>query len=260
MRRHKRPKEWFDDDALWRETFSYVFAEKRVALAPEVIDKALQLTKLRGKSALDLGCGTGRFSIALAERGFSVTGVDRTKYLLDKARAKARSMHVTVEWLQEDMRDFVRREAYDFILNMFSSFGYFDDRAEDAQVLANILESLRPGGVFLIDIMGKEILAKIFQPSSAQSLPDGSVLVEQRTVFDDWSRILNEWTVIRNARARKFTFQLNIYSGQELRHEMERAGFVDVKLYGNLDGGPYGPEATRLVAVGRKPGSTRRSL
>lgn len=257
MKRQNRAKEWFDDDTLWRETFSYIFAEKRVAVAPEVVDKALRLSKLQGKAALDLGCGTGRFSIALAERGFSVTAVDRTKFLLDKARAKARSLRVSVEWLQKDMRDFVRPDAYDFVLSMFSSFGYFDNRAEDAAVLANIFESLRPGGVFLMDIMGKEILAKAFQRSSAQTLPDGSIVVEQRTILDDWTRVLSEWTVIRKGRSRTFTLQLNIYSGQELRQEMERAGLVDVKLYGNLDGDPYGPDATRLIAVGRKPKKRR---
>jgi 2-polyprenyl-3-methyl-5-hydroxy-6-metoxy-1,4-benzoquinol methylase len=253
MRRQKRAKEWFDNDDFWRETFSYVFAEKRLALASEVVDKALRLTKLEGKSALDLGCGIGRFSIALAERGFSVTGVDRTKYLLDKARAKARSVDITVEWVQKDMRDFVRPETYDFVLSMFSSFGYFDDRAEDAAVLKNIFESLRPGGVFLIDLVGKEILARIFQRSSAETLPDGALLVEQRQIVDGWTRALNEWTVIRKGRSRTFAFHINIYSGQELRQEMERAGLVDVKLYGNLDGDPYGPVAPRLIAVGSKP-------
>jgi 2-polyprenyl-3-methyl-5-hydroxy-6-metoxy-1,4-benzoquinol methylase len=255
VKRRRRAKEWFDSDAFWRETFSYIFAEKRLALASEVVDKVLRLTNLQGKSALDLGCGTGRFSIALAERGFTVTGVDRTKYLLDKARAKARSTHITVEWVQEDMRDFGRPEAYDFVLSMFSTFGYFDDRRDDAAVLANVSKSLRPGGVFLMDILGKEVLAKMFQRSSAQTLSDGSVLVEQRSVLDDWTRVINEWTVIRNGRVRKFTFLLNIYSGRELRHEMERAGLVDVRLYGNLDGDPYGPDAARLIAVGRKAGS-----
>src|SRR5262249_17305698 len=161
-------------------TFSYVFAEKRLALASEVVDKALTLTKLEGKSALDLGCGIGRFSIALAERGFSVTGGDRPRYLFDTARPKARSMPIRAEWVHKDMRDCVRPEAYDFVLSMFSSFGYFDDRAEDAAVLRNIFESLRPGGVFLVDLIGKEILAKIFQRSSAETLLDGSIMVEQR--------------------------------------------------------------------------------
>jgi 2-polyprenyl-3-methyl-5-hydroxy-6-metoxy-1,4-benzoquinol methylase len=253
MKRHKRSQEWFDDDAFWRETFPFIFAEKRLALADEIIGKALKLTGVQGKKALDLCCGPGRFSIALAERGFSVTGVDRTKYLLDKARARARTAQVTVEWIQKDMRDFVRREAYDFILSMFSSFGYFDVREEDTVVLRNILESLRPGGAFLIDFFGKETLAKVFQSALAETLPDGTTLLQQPKIVDGWSRIVTDWTVIRKGRARKFTFQLNLYSGQELRQAMESAGFTDVKLYGNLDGQPYGVEATRLIVLGRKP-------
>jgi len=253
MKRLKRSPEWFDDDVFWRETFPFIFAEKRLALADEIVGKALTLTGVKGKAALDLCCGPGRFSIALAERGFSVTGVDRTKYLLDKARARARTAQVNVEWIQKDMRDFVRREAYDFILSMFSSFGYFDVREEDAVVLRNILESLRPGGAFLIDFFGKETLAKVFQNALADTLPDGTTLLQQPKVVDDWSRIVTDWTVIRKGRARKFTFQLNLYSGQELRQTMENTGFTDVKLYGNVDGQPYGVDATRLIAVGRKP-------
>jgi 2-polyprenyl-3-methyl-5-hydroxy-6-metoxy-1,4-benzoquinol methylase len=252
MKKRKRSKEWFDDDAFWRATFPFIFSEKRLALADEMIGKALKLTGLEGKSALDLCCGPGRFSLALARRGFSVTGVDRTKYLLDRARAGARAARVQVEWVRKDMRDFVRREAYDFVLSMFSSFGYFEVREEDAIVLGNIFESLRPGGALLIDFFGKETLAKAFQNALAETLPDGTMLVQQPRVVDGWSRIVTDWTVIRRGRARKFTFQINLYSGQEMRQSMECAGFTEVKLYGSLDGDPYGPNATRLIAIGRK--------
>ena len=252
MKGHRRSKEWFDEDAFWRETFPFIFAEKRLALADEMVDKALRLTRLEGKAALDLCCGPGRFSIALAQRGLSVTGVDRTKYLLDKARERARGARVKVEWIQKDMRDFVRREAYDFVLSMFSSFGYFDVRGEDAIVLGNMFESLRPGGALLIDLFGKETLAKSFQSALTETLPDGTMLVQQPKITDDWTRIVSEWTVIRKGRARKYTLRLNLYSGHELRQAMERAGFADVKLYGNLEGDAYGINATRLIAVGRK--------
>ena len=252
MKKRKRSKEWFDDDAFWRETFPFIFSEKRLGLADEIIGKVLKLTQLKAKSALDLCCGPGRFAIALAQRGFSVTGVDRTKYLLDRARARARAARVQVEWVQQDMRDFVRREAYDFVLSMFSSFGYFEVRDEDAIVLGNIFESLRPGGMLLIDLFGKETLAKAFQNALAETLPDGTMLVQQPRIVDGWNRIVTDWTVIRKGRARKFTFQINLYSGQELRQAMERAGFADVKLYGNLDGDPYASNAMRLIAVGRK--------
>src|SRR5215467_7502587 len=104
----KRKKEWFDDDSFWRVLYPFMFPEQRIAEADEQVRKAVALVKPAGKTALDLCCGPGRCSIALAKKGFSVTGVDRTKYLLDKARAKARAAKVKIEWVRQDMRDFAR--------------------------------------------------------------------------------------------------------------------------------------------------------
>ena len=253
MKNHKRKSEWFDNEELWRDTFPFMFSEHNFAAASETVQQALKLARPKSKSALDLCCGPGRCSIPLSRLGFNVTGVDRTKYLLDKARARARAAELRIEWIQEDMRDFVRLESYDLALSMFTSFGYFEDRGEDDKVLSNVFRSLRPQGVFLIEMMGKEMLAKIFQPASVESLPDGTMLVEQRQIIDDWSRVRNEWTIIRNGKARKFSFQLNLYSGHELREKLQGAGFRDIQLYGNMEGDPYGPSAKRLIAVGRKP-------
>jgi 2-polyprenyl-3-methyl-5-hydroxy-6-metoxy-1,4-benzoquinol methylase len=120
--RATRKKEWFDDDSFWRELYPFMFSKKRMAEADEQVAKALALTKPPGKSALDLCCGPGRCSVSLANRGFSVTGVDRTKYLLDKARAKARAAHVKIEWVQKDMRDFVRADSFSLVISMFTSW------------------------------------------------------------------------------------------------------------------------------------------
>src|SRR5713226_3087198 len=162
-----RKKEWFDEDSFWRELYPFMFSKERIDQADEQIAKVLVLTKPPGRSVLDLCCGPGRCSIALAKRGFSVTGVDRTKYLLDKARAKARATHVKIEWVQTDMRDFVRADSFALVLSMFTSFGYFDDRREDMIVLQNMFESLQPRGVCLIEVLGKERLAKILQSTTS---------------------------------------------------------------------------------------------
>jgi len=71
-----------------------------------------------------------------------VTGVDRTKYLLDKARSKAIAARVKVEWIRQDMRDFVRENCFALVLSMFTSFGYFDDKRQDLIVLKNMFASL----------------------------------------------------------------------------------------------------------------------
>ena len=251
MRNRKR--EWFDDDSFWRELYPFMFPEKRFASTSQEVDQALKLAKPQGKRALDLCCGPGRCSIALARRGFAVTGVDRTRYLLAQARCRAKAARVRIEWVRADMRDFVRPGAFDLVLSMFTSFGYFDDKREDLAVLRNMFASLRPGGTFFIDVLGKECLARIFQSTKSDTLPDGTRLVQRHEVFDDWTRIRNEWILLRKGRAKSFRFHHTVYSGQELRDRMEAAGFVDVRLYGDLGGGDYGTNAQRLIVVGRKP-------
>ncbi|HET9132237.1 MAG TPA: methyltransferase domain-containing protein [Terriglobia bacterium] len=256
MKKHR--KAWFDNDVFWRDTYAYMFPESRFAGTAEAMEQVLQLTGIHKGSVLDLCCGPGRCSLALAAQGFHVTGVDRTKFLLDKAKAFSRAAHRKIEWVRADMREFSRANAFDLALSMYTSFGYFEDQSEDEQVLLNVFHSLRPGGVLLMELLGKEVLARIFQPSSAESLPDGSMIVEKRRIIDGWNRVENEWTIVRNGRVRRFGFQLRLYSGHELSVALKRSGFVDVKIYGDLKGSPYGPNASRLVAVGRKSGIKRK--
>jgi len=150
------------------------------------------------------------------------------------------------------MREFIRPNAFGLVLNMFTSFGYFDNKGEDLSVLKNMYESLQPDGALLIDIMGKEVAARRIQPITVMEGTD-AMIVERHEIFDGWSRLRNEWTVIKGGSAKSFTFHHTIYSGQELKSLFERAGFEDIKLFGDLDGNEYGLDASRLVAVGRKP-------
>ena len=137
--------------------------------AEDQVDKILSLVEFSGTHILDLCCGPGRHATVLAERGFSVTGVDSTAFLLQKARARASERKLDVEFVQDDMRRFVRPASYDLVLNMFTSFGYFDDKDEDLRVLSNIYESLKPGGVLVMDVMSKEWLARVFAATSSEA-------------------------------------------------------------------------------------------
>jgi SAM-dependent methyltransferase len=241
-----RKKEWFDDEALWRETYAFLFPETRFAAAIETVDKALVLAQPQGSAALDLCCGPAR-------RGFAVTAVDRTSYLLEKARDRGQLDQVQVEWVLKDMRDFVRPNSYDVALSIFTSFGYFEDPKEDIAVLKNVYASLRPDGAFVIDVHGKEVIARRYLPSSVDQLPDGSIMIERRRILDDWTRVHNDWILIKNGSTQTFPFYVNLYSGRELRDRLEQVGFTDVRLYGDWDGAPYNINAQRLIAVGKKP-------
>jgi SAM-dependent methyltransferase len=248
-----RKTEWFDDDSFWKDLYPVMFPSERIDAATEEVDKILLLAKLKKGTVLDLCCGPGRHSVALAKRGFKVTGVDRTKFLLNKAKARARKAKAKVEWIQRDMRDFVRSESFDLVLSMFTSFGYFDDERQDMGVLKNILDSLRPSGCILIDTIGKERLARIFQPTTSDVLPNGALLVQRHEALDDWTRMGNEWIIINKGKTKSYKFHHTIYSGQELKDRLEQAGFNDIRLYGNLGGDSYGPNAQRQIAVASKP-------
>ena len=69
--------------------------------------------------------GPGRHVAALAKRGFRVTGVDLSPFLLRRAQELAQRESFGIEWVQEDMRSFLRPEAFDLAISLFTSFGYF---------------------------------------------------------------------------------------------------------------------------------------
>ena len=243
-------EEWFADEDFWRETFPFMFPEARVAAATTEVEQILALTGASEGRVLDLACGPGRHSVALAKRGFTVTGVDRSPFLLEHARARATREDAAVEWVHSDMRRFVRPHAFDLAVCLFTSFGFFRDDADNQRVLDNVATSLRPGGAFVLDMIGKEVLARIFNPTSATELP-GGLIVHRRRVVDDWTRVQNEWMLIRGASAHTFHFNHWLYSGRELTHMLYAAGFGDVRLFADYAGAPYGTDAGRLVVVAR---------
>ena len=245
--------EWYEDESFWMETYPFLFPEKRFKLAEEEADQLLQLLDFQGTSILDLCCGPGRFAVPLARRGFQVTGVDRSDFLLDKARATASEAHLKIEWVRQDMRQFSRSETFDLVLSMYTSFGYFDDKTDDLSVLQNIHASLKPNGVVVIDLMSKERLARRFQSTTSDRLEDGTLMVQRHEIFDEWTRIRNEWMIVKDDLVvHSFHFHHTIYSGQELRDRLADIGFAEIRLFGNLDGDAYGREADRLIAVARR--------
>lgn len=227
-----------------------MFPEARIEKAEEDVLSVLSLSGIKTVDVLDLCCGPGRFSIPLARMGYSVTGVDATGLLLDIAMKRASLENVRVEWVEDDMRRFLRPRSYDLALNMFTSFGYFQDHSDNMKVLANVNESLRQGGKFVIEIMGKETLASIFHTITDVETDEGLLLIQRHRIEDGWNRIGNDWMIIDDNRVLgRWKFSHWVYSATELKDMLQEAGFSDVKVYGNLEGTPYDSESGRLIAL-----------
>ena len=241
--------DWFDDDAFWETFESYMFTPERIEAARVEVDAMIALLGLQsGAKLLDLCCGAGRHALEFARRGFDVTGVDRTRTYLEKARNIAATERLSIALVEADMREFVRPDTFDAAINVFTAFGYFDDPADDLKVARNLRASLKPGGRLLLDVNGKENIAAKFRARDWNRRGDAIVL-EERRPLDGWKRIESKWTWIRGDQRRESTLTVRLYSGAELESLLLEAGFAKVELYGRLKGTPYDETAERLIAV-----------
>ncbi len=244
--------EWFNNDEFWARFEDHMFTPSRLEAARAEVDRFIALFDVHPPAAiLDLGCGPGRHALEFARRGFTVTGVDRTRRYLDKARAAADAEGLAIEFVESDMRNFVRPDTFDAAINYFTAFGYFDDPADDLKMVRNLCTSLKPSRRLLIDLAGKEIIAARYQPRGWDRHGD-TIVLEERRLFDGWKRLESRWTMIRGTERYESNVILRLYSGAELESLLHQAGFTRIELYGRLNGAPYDQNAERLIAVATK--------
>jgi SAM-dependent methyltransferase len=264
----KYSEEWFNDTDFWKNFAPIIFDDKHWSEVPEVADSVTRLAGLKlygsasradgGPRALDLCCGMGRITAELARRGFAMTGVDITESFLETAREDALYEGLDIEYVRADARSFVRPDFFDTAMNLYISFGYFEDSGDDLIMLRNVYESLKPGGSFIVETLGKEIAVRDFIPGEWFERAGYTVLTEYKAV-DSWAALKNRWILIPKAerpngtRIEK-TFTQRLYAATELRALLLKAGFAGVELYGGWDEREYDHDAEILIAVGRKDG------
>jgi SAM-dependent methyltransferase len=251
---------WFEDEEFWKAYASLMFDDDRWAEVPAVVDALLDRAGLprrvapgkRPPSVLDTCCGVGRHSIELASRGFDVTGIDITTAYLEAARESAAALEPRPVFVRADLRGFVRPAAYDLALNLFRSFGYFDDPAEDLVALRNIRASLSPGGTFILETLGKEVAALDFMEGEWFERDGWTVLTEYK-VAGDWEGLVHRWVLLREGERIDRSFTLRLYSAHEIKALLHEAGFSAAEVYGSPEGGAYDETAHTMVVVAHLP-------
>ncbi|MYU21947.1 class I SAM-dependent methyltransferase [Streptomyces sp. SID8352] len=236
----------FQDDDFWTEFNDFLFSEQRYAQAEELLGTSPLLSFPSGSRVLDLCCGPGVFTVPLARRGHDVTGVDLSPAMLAQGRKRASDAGTEVTYVQADARAYAAPGGFDVVLNLFTSFGYFDDPADNALVLRTMHTCLAPGGALVLDLAGKELLARRVTPPKVVRHGD-DLLVQTDTVLDDWARLRSDWVLIRGERVTRATLVWFVYSAVELRRMAVEAGFGQVEVFGGFDGRPYDENAERLV-------------
>jgi len=241
-----------ESESFWIELYPYMFPDEIMGIADKQVEKILSLVEYKEGRVLDLCCGSGRHAIALARRGIDVTGVDQSTFLLHKARTSAAELDFDIEFTEANMNEYLRPRAFSLVINMFTSFGYFNTQEEDLLVLKDVYESLDSDGTLLIDILAKELIARRFQRTTSCCEKDGTIIINRYDVTRDWSRYRNEWILIKEGSIKNFVYEHVMYSGVELQAMLTNAGFSNIRLFGDLTGSAYGLDSDRLIAVAHK--------
>ncbi|MEP3389818.1 MAG: class I SAM-dependent methyltransferase [Reichenbachiella sp.] len=148
-------KEWFDE---WFNTIYYhiLYKHRDYEEAAAFLDHLIEYFNIApAAKILDLACGKGRHSIYLNQKGFDVTGVDLSEENIKFASTKQNdSLHFAVH----DMRNVFETEEFDYVFNLFTSFGYFDSKEENLNVIDATIQALKPGGRFLLDFLNPYVV------------------------------------------------------------------------------------------------------
>ncbi|MDR2500540.1 MAG: class I SAM-dependent methyltransferase [Treponema sp.] len=256
--------EWFNDRSFWELYAPIMFDRKRWDEVPLVADGITRLGKLdlyraggppgetlSAPRLLDLCCGFGRITLEMARRGFCAAGVDITESYLETARSDAAYENLTVEYIHGDVRSFKRPGAFDLAVNLYISFGYFENPDDDRLLARNAFDSLKEGGSFIIETLGKELAVRDFVESGWFERAGYMVLTEYEPV-DSWTGLKNRWILVKDGRTIERTFTQRLYAASELRRLLLDTGFSQVELYGNWDEAPYDQRSETLIAAARK--------
>jgi SAM-dependent methyltransferase len=244
---------WYEREEDWVLKRSIIFSKKMVQFTFLEVDRLIRLLGglPTGARILDLCCGIGRHSLALARKGFSVTGVDITMPYLDIASENAKQEGLSIRFIHSDMRNYCDPGSFDLIANLCTSFGYLDSIEEDIKVLQNIYASLAEGGRFVIEILGKEVSAARFCKEQETEY-DGFKMIARSKILDDWSILECRRTIIEGDSSKEVVSYHRLYSATELKGHLKEAGFKNIKVYGSFAGAPYDNEAKSMIMIGEK--------
>ena len=174
------------------------------------------LPPARFPSLLDLCCGSGRHAVRLATHGYQILGIDNNPHAIAQAQHNA-APHT--RFLVHDMRDLgAIGETFDGVLNLWHSFGYFDD-ATNQDILRQIHAKLRPGGRFILDIYNRESLERF--PARRQFEKEGMQVVSEYR----WSGKRVACSLTYDGGAEADTFECRIYTPDEIRELTSELGF-----------------------------------
>ena len=230
-------KEWFEE---WfnHPLYLKVYSHRDEAEAAACLETILQKTGLASLTpfelkVMDIACGAGRHSLELARRGFMTTANDLSPFLLECTRTQAAKENLSIECTRQDMRKIEADNAFDLVIQLFSSFGYFKTTKEDQQVLQNVHRALKQNGWYILDLLNPAHLKKNLKPFSSRTLDDLNITEERRIEEES---VIKRITIRSPEESITFEESVRLYDMEAIAGMLESAGFQIKHIYGDYEG------------------------
>lgn len=251
-------REWY---VSWFNTQEYLdlYRHRDEEDAKKIISLILRNISLNKKAnVLDLACGTGRHSLLLARKGFNVTGIDLSKYLITQAKEKLRNEYKKyiklLKFEIRDMREFSYPGHFDLVVNIFTSFGYFEKDKDNERVIKCISDSLKINGFFVIDFLNKNYIVKNLLPYSIKKKRN-KVIIQIRKITNNFVEqdilILKKHNSFYNLE--KYRERIKLYTLANFRKMFGKYKLKIVKIFGSYYGGAYEKyKSPRLIIIAKR--------
>ena len=227
----------------------YVHRDDAEARA-EVTQLAGVMGLAAGDRVLDIACGAGRHLEALVGLGCDAVGVDLSGSLLGEAAERAA---LRGRLVRADIRALPFVGYFDAAVNLFTSFGYFENDEENAGALREMVGVLKPGGRIAMDLVNPAVLVREFVPHTRNER-DGLV-IEQHRAFDG-TRVTKRIEISDAGRPDEPSHVIHesvrIYRPDELLGLADRAGLVRARLVGGFDGCGFGEDSRRMILLAER--------
>jgi SAM-dependent methyltransferase len=244
-------EDWFDADA-----YELVYEERDLEEAERLADLIERTARpAPGADLLDVGTGRGRHARVLARRGYRVTGLDLSASAVAAARARAAAEGLTppeVLFVQGDMRLPHFQERFDGVTNLFTSFGYFEDDADHGRAVRAMAAALKPGGWLVQDFLNAPYVRTHLVPKDEKTV-DGVRVRQERWIEGDHVHKRITLTPEGGGAPRVYTERVRLLTLDDFRRLYASTGLRLAARFGDYDGGPHGPESSRLILHAEKP-------
>lgn len=197
---------------------------------------------------LDACCGKGRHSIYLNKNGVDVTGIDLSSESIAFAK-QFENEHL--HFYEHDIRNILFSNNFQYVFNLFTSFGYFKRENEDIKAIKAFAKSLKPGGILLIDFLNVEQISNNLNPNDEKHI-DGILFKIQKKIEN--GMITKKINFVDSEQHYEFKEEVKALRLKDFKRYFEFAGLELIEVFGcyhlskfNID------NSERLIMIAKKP-------